>query len=103
MPPNSITRWNGPRARSGKDPKPSNLTTLGTALQRSGRLEEASKVFDKAVQLKPDDAALWQNLGGVLEELKRPSEAVLCFQHALKLDPHHLDAAWRSAAVFHQL
>lgn len=86
-----------------KDPKPSYLTTLGTALQRSGRLEEASKVFDKAVQLKPDDAALWANLGGVLEELKRPSEAVLCFQHALKLDPHHLDAAWRSAAVFHQL
>src|SRR5260221_2154181 len=86
-----------------KNAKPSYLTTLGTALQRSERLEEASKVFDKAIQLTPDDAALWTSLGGVLEQLKRPSDAVLCFQHALKLDPHHLDAAFRSAAVLHQL
>ncbi|CCE07753.1 putative TPR domain protein [Bradyrhizobium sp. STM 3843] len=86
-----------------KDPKPSYLATLGTALQRSGRLEEASQVLDKAVQLKPDDAALWVSLGGVLEGLKRLSEAALCFQHALKLDPHHLAAAWGSAATLQQL
>src|ERR1700748_1117942 len=30
-----------------KDPQASYLTTLGHALQRVGRLEEASKVFDK--------------------------------------------------------
>jgi tetratricopeptide (TPR) repeat protein len=85
------------------DPKPSYLTTLGTALQRSGRLEDASKAFDKAIQFKPDDAALWTKLGVVLEELKRPSEAVLCFQHALKLDPLHLEAACGSAVLLHQL
>ncbi|MBV9461355.1 MAG: glycosyltransferase family protein [Bradyrhizobium sp.] len=86
-----------------KDPKPSYLTTLGTALQRSGRLEDASKAFDKAIQLKPDDAALWTSLGGVLKELSRPSDALSCFQHALKLDPHHVDAAFRSASVLVQL
>ena len=86
-----------------KDPKPSYLTTLGTALQRLGRLEDASKAFDKAIQLKPDDTALWTSLGGVLEELNRSSEAVLCFQHVLKLDPHHVQAAYRSAAALLRL
>jgi tetratricopeptide (TPR) repeat protein/ADP-heptose:LPS heptosyltransferase len=86
-----------------KDPKPSYLTTLGTALQRSGRLEDASKAFDKAIQIKPEDAALWTSLGGVLKELNRPSDALLCFQRALKLDPHHVDAAFRSAAVLLRL
>jgi len=86
-----------------QEPKPSFLATLGTALRRSGRLEDASKVFDKAIQLKPDDAALWSNLGGVLEELARQSDAVLCYRQALTLDPHHLEAACGSAACLHNL
>lgn len=86
-----------------KEPKPSYLVTLGTALRRAGHLEEASKVFDKAIQLKPDDATLWANLGGVLEELTRPADAVLCFQQALKLDPHQLEAACGSAAALYNL
>jgi tetratricopeptide (TPR) repeat protein len=85
------------------DPQASYLTTLGIALQRTGRLEDASKVFDKAIQLKPDDAALWTNLGGVLEELQQRSEAALCYRHALELDPCHFDATWRSAVLLHQL
>jgi tetratricopeptide (TPR) repeat protein len=85
------------------DPQASYLATLGFALQRAGRLDEASKVFDKAVQLRPDDAALWTRLGLVLGELKRPAEAVLCFQHALKLDPRQWEAAWESAVLLLQL
>jgi tetratricopeptide (TPR) repeat protein len=87
----------------GHAPKVEYICSLGTALQRSGRLEEASKAFDKAIQRRPDDAALWTSLGGVLEEVNRPSDAVLCFQHALKLDPTHVDAACRGAAVLHRL
>jgi len=86
-----------------KQPKPSYLATLGTALRRAGHLEEASKVFDKAIQLNPDDATLWANLGGVLEELTRQSDAVLCFQQALKLDPYQLEAACGSAACLYNL
>lgn len=86
-----------------KDPKPSHLATLGTALQRAGRLDDAAKTFDKAIQLKPDDAALWASLGGVLRERNQPSDALLCFEHAQKLDPHHIDAAYQSAAVLLQL
>jgi len=84
-------------------PKPEYLVTLGTALQSQGRLEEALKAFDKAVQLKPDVAELWKNLGNVLLALERPADALLSFQHILTLDPRHWEAAYQSAVLFHQL
>jgi tetratricopeptide (TPR) repeat protein len=85
------------------DPKVDYLASLGTALQRQGRHEEAVNVLDKAVQLKPEDAGLWTALGATLEEVKRTSDAVLCFEHALELDPSQREAAWRSALLLHQL
>src|ERR1700733_8460550 len=39
-----------------RNPKPEYLATLGIALRRLGRHDEAVKAFDKAVQLKPGDA-----------------------------------------------
>jgi tetratricopeptide (TPR) repeat protein len=86
-----------------QDPKPEYLATLGTALRRQGRLDEALRTFDKAVQLRPDDAELWRNLGDVLVELKRPADALLTFQHVLKLNPRHWDAADNSGRLLHQL
>jgi tetratricopeptide (TPR) repeat protein len=83
-------------------PKPAYLVTLGIALQNLGRLEEALKAFDKAVQLKPDVAELWKNLGNVLVELERPAEALLSFQHVLTLDPRHWESAYRSAVLLHE-
>ena len=52
-------------------PKPAYLWNLGAALHKQGRYEEALKTFDKAVQLQPDDADLWKNLGEVLVSLDR--------------------------------
>jgi tetratricopeptide (TPR) repeat protein len=85
------------------DPKVNYLASLGTALQRQGRHDEAVSALDKAVQLEPEDAGLWTALGATLEEVKRPSDAALCFEHALKLDPRQLEAACRSAILLHQL
>jgi len=86
-----------------QDPQPVYLSSLGTALQRQGRHEEALKTFDKAVQLKPDDAELWINLGNVLVDLDRPGEAVLGFQHALKLNPSRWEAANKSGHLLFRL
>lgn len=69
------------------EPKTLYLTTLGTALLQQGRGEEALAAFDKAIALKPDDAELWSNRGLALRELQRPADAILSFQHTLKLDP----------------
>jgi tetratricopeptide (TPR) repeat protein len=87
----------------GQQPKAEYLSSLGQALQRAGRLDEAAKAFDKAVQLAPDDAAHWIRLGEVLTECARSSEAVLCVQHALKLAPRSFEAAWPCAVLLHRL
>jgi tetratricopeptide (TPR) repeat protein len=85
-----------------QDPRPEYLSSLGTVLRHQGRNEEALKTFDKAVQLKPDDAELWKNLGMVLSDLARPADALLSFQHALKLNPRDWDAANHSGFLLYR-
>lgn len=85
-----------------QEPKTLYLTTLGTALLQQGRGEEALKAFEKAVQLKPDDAELWSNLALALYELGRPAEAILNFQQALKRAPRHWEAAKRIALLLYR-
>ena len=84
-----------------KHPDPAYLTTLGTALRGQGRRDEALQVFDKAVQLRPDDAELWSVLGNALVEAGRLSDALLCFRHALSLDPRRGDAAFKAGHILH--
>jgi tetratricopeptide (TPR) repeat protein len=86
-----------------QNPKTEYLSSLGITLKHNGRLEEALNVFDKAVQLKPDDAELWKQLGGVLAALARHADALLSYQQALKLNPRHWEAAYQSAVLLHQL
>jgi tetratricopeptide (TPR) repeat protein len=84
-------------------PRAEYLSSLGTTLQRQGRLDEALKALDKAVQLKPDDAGLWIHLGHVLVDLERPADALLTYQHVLTLNPGHSDAAYRCGVLLHRL
>jgi tetratricopeptide (TPR) repeat protein len=82
-------------------PKPDYVASLGTTLSRQGRHEEALKAFDKAVQLAPEDAELWKQLGEALLELKRFDHALLTFQHVLKLDCRNQYAAYRCGVLLH--
>ncbi len=82
-----------------QDPKPQYLASLGAALQQLGRREEAFKVYDKAVQLKPDDSELWKCLGNILMELERFDHALLSFEHVLRLDPRDQHAACKSGVL----
>ena len=86
-----------------QDPRPEFLSSLGITLQALRRHEEALNVFDKAVQLKPEDAGLWKLLGGALVELQRPADALLSLQHASKLDPRDCDAAYKNLFLLHTL
>ena len=47
------------------------------------------------MQLKPDDADLWRQMGNALICAGRSAEALLCFQYALELDPGQGDAAYK--------
>ncbi len=86
-----------------KQPKPAYLTTLGIALQKLRRYDDALKAFDKAVQLKPDEAEPWWHMGNVLIEAGRSSEALLCLEHTLRLNPQHSDAAYQAGHILHGL
>jgi tetratricopeptide (TPR) repeat protein len=85
-----------------QDPKPNYLASLGATLQQQQRYEEALKVFDKAVQLKPADAELWRQLGDILVQLARFDQALLIYQQVLKLNPRHPDALYKSGALLNQ-
>jgi tetratricopeptide (TPR) repeat protein len=86
-----------------QEPKPEYLASLGATLSKQDRREEALKAFDKAVQLNPDDAALWKQMGDALLELQRYDHALLSFQHVLKLDPRHQDAAYKSGVLLNNV
>ncbi len=86
-----------------RDPRPEYLFSLGTALQHLKRFEEALKVFDKAVQLKPGKAELWVGLGRSLVDLDRGAEALLTFQHGLALNPRNWDAAHESGTLLNRM
>jgi tetratricopeptide (TPR) repeat protein len=86
-----------------QDPRPEFLFSLGTALRHQKRYQEAVRVFDKAVQLRPDKAELWTGLGKALLDLERRAEALLSFQHALTLDPRNWDAAHESGTLLNQI
>jgi tetratricopeptide (TPR) repeat protein len=86
-----------------QDPRPGFLASLGSTLQQQGRYEEAFKVLDKAVQLKPDHDELWRHLGDILVQLARFDHALTSFQQVLKLNPRHCDALYKSGALLNQI
>ncbi|MDP6675778.1 MAG: tetratricopeptide repeat protein [Gammaproteobacteria bacterium] len=54
---------------------------------RQGKLHEAIKSYEKAIQLKPDYAEAFSNRGGVLQELGQLEEAVESCNKAIQLKP----------------
>ena len=86
-----------------QDARPEYLVTLGTCLKLSGRVDEAVRVLDKAVQLRPGDAELWRHLGGALVAGERPAEALVAYQQVLRLTPSHVEAAVQAAMLLHRL
>ena len=84
------------------EPTAEDVSALGMALHRSGKLEDALKAFDKAISLQPGNAELWKNLASVLIDLNRPDEALLGLQHALKLRPRYADAANLSGLILYR-
>lgn len=67
-----------------------------------GRFEDAAAMLREAVAAKPDQPQLLSNLGVRLVALRRPAEALRCFEHALALDPS-LDTAKLHAGIAHLL
>ncbi|VAW89595.1 TPR domain protein, putative component of TonB system [hydrothermal vent metagenome] len=65
---------------------------LGVALYGRGHYQQASESFRQAVELMPNAESCF-NLGNCLYELKKYDEAILLYQQALEINPHHVQAS----------
>lgn len=67
------------------------LVQIGKCYSDLGRLDEAEDTLRRAVSLG-DDATGYYNLGFVMEQRGRPSEAEEYYRRALRVDPTHASA-----------
>ncbi len=60
---------------------------LGASLAEQSRHEEATAVYQRAIELDPDSAFPYNNLGNAYSNLGRDKEAIPVYQRAIELDP----------------
>jgi tetratricopeptide (TPR) repeat protein len=70
-----------------QDPRPEYLASLGLTLRQQGRNEEAFKVFDKALQLKPREWDVARECGIALHKLGRLEDAHAWFDLCNEIRP----------------
>jgi len=59
---------------------------------KKGRIEEALRDYDRALDLNAGVPRIWYNKGLLLAQLDRSDSALVAFDHVLALDPKHVDA-----------
>lgn len=74
------------------------MATIAHLKAARGLRAEAMQLIRKALELKPDKAAYWFNLGFLQQEENDHQEALRSFERALKLD-EKLDRAWYGKAL----
>ena len=85
-----ISIWADTAAKAPRNERAQN--NLGLALAESGRFDEATPHFQKALELKPDHADAHNNLGAALVRKERVDEAIAEYEKALETNPD-LEAA----------
>lgn len=80
--------------RTAADLKPSvfNLDRLGYALMRQGRYGEAKTLFERALEIAPDDAQVMNHLGGTYDALNQVHEAEEWMRKSLARDASNVQA-----------
>ena len=72
---------------------------LGRLLHETGRLARAEAVYREALLRCGSDAVLLYNLAVLLEDMKRPTEALKAYEAALALDPRFADGHYNLALL----
>jgi len=66
--------------------------SLGVALFRAGKLDEALGHFNKTLHNKPEDVMAYNNLGSVLAQKGELDEAIFYFRKAVAIKPDYVKA-----------
>ena len=72
------------------------LSRLGEAYESMGKWQDAADTYQKAIALKPDAAANYNNLGNDLAKLGKVDEARVAYQKYVDLNPTDAALAWRN-------
>jgi tetratricopeptide (TPR) repeat protein len=72
------------------------LSRLGEAYESMGKWQEAADTYQKAIALKPDTAANYNNLGNDLAKLGKVDDARAAYQKYVDLNPTDAALAWRN-------
>lgn len=71
-----------------EDPENAAANTLaGVVMTRADRLGAALAFFSRAAEIKPKRAEMWNNMGTVFHEMRKPAKAREHFKRALELKP----------------
>jgi tetratricopeptide (TPR) repeat protein len=72
------------------------LSRLGEAYESMGKWQEAADTYQKAIALKPETAANYNNLGNDLAKLGKVDDARAAYQKYVDLKPDDAALAWRN-------
>ena len=72
--------------------KANDLLVEGKKQYDAGKYEEAVASFDKAIEIKPEFADVWNSKGEALRALKKYEEAIASYDKAIETDPKNADA-----------
>jgi tetratricopeptide (TPR) repeat protein len=75
----------------------------GCALHQAGQLANAEHAYREGLEACGEDAVLLYNLGVVLEDLERKSDAVAMYERALSADPVFADCHYNLALLYEGL
>lgn len=77
------------------------LVALGITFGSNGRLDEAIKQFDRAIEIDPNFWDAWFNKGVALINKKEDAGALECFQMAASIDPN-TSTPWLKMGEIHK-
>jgi tetratricopeptide (TPR) repeat protein len=75
----------------------------GSALHQAGQLADAERAYREGLEACGEDAVLLYNLGVVLEDLERKSDALAMYERAVSADPAFADCHYNLALLYEAL
>ena len=59
---------------------------------KTGRLKEAEQIYRQVLNLEPNNADAYCNLGAVLDDQERLDEAITCYKRVTSIKPNYTEA-----------
>ncbi|MEI6433300.1 MAG: tetratricopeptide repeat protein [Bacteroidota bacterium] len=72
--------------------QPSQFNEQGKAMESKGNLQEALTLYKKAVELKPEFAEAWYNLGNIYGKTGKYADAMQCMDNAIRFKKDYAEA-----------